>query len=87
MLFPCCRERAALLGKALILLVRHGNSEQHESGQKNKVKIKEVPVPHELLVAIPAGFEPATHGVEIRYSGSRLQRAKVRAPLLAGDER
>jgi hypothetical protein len=25
-------------------------------------------VPQRFLVAIPAGFEPATHGVEIRYS-------------------
>jgi hypothetical protein len=30
--------------------------------------MQETIVPPTLLVAIPAGFEPATHGVEIRYS-------------------
>jgi hypothetical protein len=35
-LFPCCREGAAQIGKVLIPLVRHGNAERHENRQKNK---------------------------------------------------
>jgi hypothetical protein len=50
------------------MLVAARNTTQHEPDQKNKPILQETFVPQRLLVAIPAGFEPATHGVEIRYS-------------------
>jgi hypothetical protein len=33
-----------------------------------KPKLQETLIASARVVAIPAGFEPATHGVEIRYS-------------------
>ncbi len=55
-------------GNPLICLVPARNTLQHENGQKNEAETGKKPlILLAYLMAIPAGFEPATHGVEIRY--------------------
>src|SRR2546430_11173889 len=65
---PCCVEWLVGFCKALISLVSARNVLQHEIGKRTNQKMQEVLAPQRHLLAIPAGFEPATHGVEIRYS-------------------
>ena len=57
-----------MLRNALKLLVAAGNTAQHETGFRRKPKLARNPHFMGFLLAIPAGLEPATRGVEIRYS-------------------
>jgi hypothetical protein len=45
------------------------NALQHETAEGTKDETSKKPLIYQAKsLAIPAGFEPATHGVEIRYS-------------------
>ena len=65
---PCCVEQFVMLRNALKLLGAAGNTAQHETGFRRKPKLARNPHFMGFLLAIPAGLEPATRGVEIRYS-------------------
>jgi hypothetical protein len=67
-LFSCCSEPLAPASKRLNSLEMASSVLQHGFNRKNKPELRETFVLKGLLLAIPAGFEPATHGVEIRYS-------------------
>jgi hypothetical protein len=62
---PCCVELFAAVRNGLKLLVSNASAPQHEKGKRTKVEFSRNPLSG-FLLAIPAGFEPATHGVEIR---------------------
>jgi hypothetical protein len=64
-LHPCCQVAP---GKSLISLVPDRNVSQHENGSLNEAKTQEPLHFQAEELAIPAGLEPATRGVEIRYS-------------------
>ena len=57
-----------MLQQALGLVANGQAPRNTKTGDRTNPKLQETLVPQRLLVAIPAGFEPATHGVEIRYS-------------------
>jgi hypothetical protein len=52
----------------LISLVPECSAKQHETDERTNPILQETLYLQAKVVAIPAGFEPATHGVEIRYS-------------------
>jgi hypothetical protein len=65
---PCCVERFVMSRNALKLLGVARNTAQHENDERTKAKLARNPYFMGFLMAIPAGLEPATRGVEIRYT-------------------
>ena len=83
MLRQCCVERLVMPRNALIFLLFARNAAQHDSTCRTKLQHAQAIDLLDKSLAIPAGLEPATRGVEIRYS-IQLSYGTVRTGIGAG---